>query len=780
MNFLVHGSISSSFKRVKNIVNNITFTNPTIHKIWRNGVENTGTIIGPTGYDISWEIINHNTRAVVDSGTGSSVTSTFTFTSMANCNTYDLLVTVTDGVKIFKKIFLFEFTCLPVAPTTFDLQISAATFSSVTWVSRPGYRIRVYGTITSGTVDLRKYKSDDPTQPIHIVFDNVTIDSATWDVKIQMLKNVILDGCTSESIQYGCRMTKKDGGINQMLVFDWNGTGGEIDYFSQNVYICGFECNGRNVAGNGNTAFRILPGGRNAVVNSTTRQFTGLMLFNCKGYSNHEEVYYLGYFGDTPDVNGYSHSYIDGAYVFNCIGYDGGLDVFQITAHNSVIARCYFKDGGYRDDPNHENCVQIGSSYNVVLTQCWMEQSAAHNMLFLANGYYGGFCEVFGNIFHSSVGPGNAGNIWIRADLSTPYTTIEQKVYNNTMYYADDHAFRLYEATATDFDKIELVGNAVVSFSTSDYTNGSGFIASHGTFSNYKVLLANISTVGFVDYVLKNYKPASLSSLLYGTSTDIVKTSPLANYDFEGVEYKLGFPIRGAYSGYELLTQEPFSIVGATDQVINGHTYNVHSAELDHSIKRFGNIFRFEVNQGECRASESDLERSELSYGSGSAFAYGTNLWTAYSFQIAENSVWDVPANVCGQFHAGVGSPNLSIRVNTENELKVVIRAGLSSSYTETVAYTDAAFIPGKWYNLVMNTVFSAGTATGTVKVWIDGVQVVNLTSYITGYSDASSTYFKFGIYRSTSAPENEVVYYANVETGTTDLTDRILNPLAI
>ena len=253
------------------------------------------------------------------------------------------------------------------------------------------------------------------------------------------------------------------------------------------------------------------------------------------------------------------------------------------------------------------------------------------------------------------------------------------------------------------------------------------------------------------------------------------------DYDTAGYRYKTGFSVRGAYSQHELHYGQVLASVGNTNQTINGLVYNIDSAGLAYSIQKLGNnLFRFEVNQGEGRPSDSGVERAELS-GSANTVPYGTDVWTAYSFLMDSANSWSAhDANICGQFHAGVGSPNLSFRFPSPTTMEITIRAGVSSSYTQTIAYTNNAFQQGKWYNVVIQANFSPGTATGTLNVWIDGTQVVNLTSFTTGYSDASSTYFKAGIYRSTSEPENQVVYFANIETGTTNLSSRILNPLSI
>lgn len=219
------------------------------------------------------------------------------------------------------------------------------------------------------------------------------------------------------------------------------------------------------------------------------------------------------------------------------------------------------------------------------------------------------------------------------------------------------------------------------------------------------------------------------------------------------------------------------------DQIINGVNYNAQSANKDWSIKKSidSKSFRFGVNQGEGRpSSDEGKERAELSSGD-IHYPHRTNLWTSYSFKVEDGDKFTGSANVIGQFHGGVDSPNLSIRLPYDRTLRIYLRTGDSDNYTQFIPYTKDNFVRGSWYNIVMNTKFTSDNS-GFIKIWINGLLVVNLSNMMTGYLESQSTYnyFKFGIYRSTSIPQNEVVYYSNIEYGINDLNDRILNPLTI
>jgi len=225
---------------------------------------------------------------------------------------------------------------------------------------------------------------------------------------------------------------------------------------------------------------------------------------------------------------------------------------------------------------------------------------------------------------------------------------------------------------------------------------------------------------------------------------------------------------------------DSFADVGSTDQVINGNSFNVQSAELPWSINKFRNIYRFKVNQGEARDSDTGAERSELSNGD-TPFNHGTSIWVAYSFKVDTGDTFDGITQILGQFHAGVSSPNFSFRMPFDDNFRVYLRTGDADAYTQNIAYTDSSFVRGDWYHVVVNAKFTSDT-TGFIHVWINGTQVVDVNDYMTGYQEIQSTsnYWKFGVYRSTSVPPVEIVRYANMELGTADLSSRILSPTPI
>jgi len=228
------------------------------------------------------------------------------------------------------------------------------------------------------------------------------------------------------------------------------------------------------------------------------------------------------------------------------------------------------------------------------------------------------------------------------------------------------------------------------------------------------------------------------------------------------------------------LSGASFVSINNKPQIINGVKYLAQSAQKDWSIQRSqnGGIYRFEAHEGEARSSEKNKERSELSGGE-YKFKIKTGIWAAYSFMVESGEKFSGTPNVLGQFHAGEGSPNFSIRVPYDNKMEIVLRVGDADKYTEDIPYKMTNFKRGKWYSVVIYAKFSPAS-DAELSVWIDGKQVVNKSNFIMGYNQSDSNYWKFGIYRSRSTHQEEVVFYANMELGTKDLSDRILTPKAI
>lgn len=536
----------------------IEFQNPSYnHKIWRSGIERTGNIVPPTGYTATWQILNHQTRAVVTSGSGNTVTYTFTFVTMAACNVYDLLVTVTNGSNTFKRLFPGEFTCLPQVPASYSITWNTSGDKAMGWTNRAGTKILATGSLTR----LNPYwlKSDDPTNPVHVVLKNLDIQTSTNIISFGMtaFKNVIIDGCTEEDVQYGAVIQKLTGSASQMVQL-LGAEPNDNTKTSANVIICGIDCNGNwnetGVVGAGITAFRIL-NNRDAVNNEATFTFDRLTIFNCRGRNTYEETWYVGQSQDTPS-GGLKYPYYTNALFFNLIGENSGNEVFQFgLCRNTNVFKCTFKNGGLRNQNLHEGLVQWSNgNRDCYFFMNYLEQGT-HNLLQFFSGTTGGNNEFHSNVMYTlGKDADGGGNIWGRSDAHESLASIYYSFYQNTIVWtAGVSAFTLYENT-TPWNKFYSADNIIVGATTTpDYEQGNVVNAANTLFNNYKVLTANIGTIGFVDAPNKDYHLSSLSSPAFGAKTTINRNSPFANYDYEGVEFVVSTPVRGAYSGYELM-----------------------------------------------------------------------------------------------------------------------------------------------------------------------------------------------------------------------------------
>lgn len=528
----------------------IEFANPSYtHKVWRSGVEMTGTITPPTGYSATWQIINHKTRAVVDSGSGTSVTSTLTFVSMENCNTYDLLVTVTNGVKTFRRIFPGEFTCLPQVPVSFDETWSSSAGHNMAWTNRPGYAIRVTGNIT-GRLNHWWLKSDDPTNPVHVILDDCDITSSTWCFTATASKNVIYDGCTDESIQYGLRAV---GTTNNQIIQSTFCEPSDSTHRGGWTYWCGISATG-DTPGTGVAGFRFIPP-NDAVNNDTTFTCPGVLLFNTKAQNTWEEGYYIGATNDTL-TSGRTYSRINEALFYNIISDGAGNEGFQFgSVDNWEFFNSTLSNSGTRNQNLHENLFQFAHCTNGL---CYMNhfEQGTHNTIAFFQGRTGTDAEFHSNTIYTAGKDGDgAGNIWGRTDNHDTETEIYFSFYNNTIVWtAGASAFTIYENTDI-WNKFWAVSNIVVGATTTDWEDGDGVTSSHVEMENLKKTTANIGDILFVNTGSKNYHLASLSSPAFASATTYTptKTSPFKDYDKEGVEYWTD--VYGAFSGYELETQ---------------------------------------------------------------------------------------------------------------------------------------------------------------------------------------------------------------------------------
>lgn len=156
-------------------------------------------------------------------------------------------------------------------------------------------------------------------------------------------------------------------------------------------------------------------------------------------------------------------------------------------------------------------------------------------------------------------------------------------------------------------------------------------------------------------------------------------------------------------------------------------------------------VERFEVRPGDCTAKDClrDRERSELSQRNKYNNVDGNTHWYSWSFYLPEDFPNVMPTKVAlGQFHQYHGSPVLMFQHRYDGFFIDRQFFGHTQTLTKLIEEED---LRGKWHTIVMNVKWSR-EKDGLIKIWVNDelkytYEGLNLTE--------SSSYFKFGIYRS-------------------------------
>lgn len=201
-------------------------------------------------------------------------------------------------------------------------------------------------------------------------------------------------------------------------------------------------------------------------------------------------------------------------------------------------------------------------------------------------------------------------------------------------------------------------------------------------------------------------------------------------------------------------------------------------------------------------------------------------IWTSWSFLIEGDPTIDAlnPANnafdkygavfygepvpnkdfLCalGQWHGSPqsGAPHWALDLNTvygKDSINLNTVGGTISGDGATKVKATFPISRNVWHNVVVRAVHSNdanvavnggavvdGVNGGQISLWVDGKLIYEGTNIAMGYTNGSDAgYMKFGIYRTritSTRTTRTAVQYANMEISTSDLTDRILNPLSL
>lgn len=203
-------------------------------------------------------------------------------------------------------------------------------------------------------------------------------------------------------------------------------------------------------------------------------------------------------------------------------------------------------------------------------------------------------------------------------------------------------------------------------------------------------------------------------------------------------------------------------------------------------------VFRFEVRANDFASlSDSTNKNRRCEIISHQADGVGAaTVWTAFSVILgAHPGLSKTTHGIVTQWHSVDTSiaraPILSVNYASDG---LKIRTASSASLTGgsgnyVVQYTTTRPAAGVKTHFVMQATFGE---LGHLNAWVNGTQVVNVDApigYYTDLTDGSGRtilgYPHFGLYTA-NQPDTDIVYIANPEWGTADLSARIATPLPV
>jgi hypothetical protein len=207
-------------------------------------------------------------------------------------------------------------------------------------------------------------------------------------------------------------------------------------------------------------------------------------------------------------------------------------------------------------------------------------------------------------------------------------------------------------------------------------------------------------------------------------------------------------------------------------------------------------VFRFQIQANDFAASTDSANqnrRSELIAAGPNRGIGASTAWSAFCLILGDHpgltKVRSGPLGLVNQWHSVdtsiARSPVLGVDCSN-NVMSILTRSSASLSGGDGVAVTRySTSIPvkgGKTYFVLQATFGSSGH----LNAWINGTQVVNVDcpiGYYTDLTDGSGRtelgYPHWGLYTRNQS-ETDIVYIANPEWGTVDLSSRISAPLAV
>lgn len=241
-----------------------------------------------------------------------------------------------------------------------------------------------------------------------------------------------------------------------------------------------------------------------------------------------------------------------------------------------------------------------------------------------------------------------------------------------------------------------------------------------------------------------------------------------------------------------LLAGEPAHAAGdAADLTIDSKPMHLSAARVPYAFSiPAPNVYRFELHAndfGWSGDSGRGNRRSEL-VSMGDKYGAGETLWTSFSFVVgAAHASFDGGSkhNTIHQWHSVDTTVPRSPVVDVElmdGNLEIITRSDATDDNGATKARRYSAARPAD--GVVHNMVISGRLGkSGHLRAWLDGKQIVNTDAPIGYYHDDDGdrplAYPHWGLYQS-NVDTPAVIYHANVEWGTDDMSARVDSPLPV
>jgi hypothetical protein len=675
------------------------------HNVTRDGTPVSFTLSTPTDYFTSWQIIEANTQTPIASGSGlsGSFTPDFDIETVGGFGalpqgykSYDLkVITHKDGNYYYRTWPELIGVSPPIAVSfdeTWNISVSTP-YHDGAGIDRPGYRIRVTGTLTgSGYIALEDYRSSDPSNPIVIYFDDVTLNtSSAWMIQMNKdCQNVILDGAYNPAIEYGFRGTFTGTGSQGIRIQPADtGAGSTLSSAGKNVTLLNLKVDGNRNGGSGiNINFDTVTG---STIEYYTWSYDNFRIYNCYAFNTTDETYYFGRFNANL-VSGFTKPSITNLrFAYNKAEQSGG-DGFQF----GIIEGGWIHDNigidlNWRNATDHRNLFQFVSCRNTWFYKNrldWNESEGGSTLGNVETGYVGSSLHILSNIFDNRFAGSHANLITIIED-NTRDAICEFNFYNNTVLLNNENSIEIWKRTigvTQVANPLRIVDNAIFNDNDADevvYINTPD--QTYFTISNF--FSQTSSDFDFANFAGDDFRPASLSSNLFGSNTSFIKNHPHANLDVNGYHFESSSPIRGAHSGIPLIIQG--AVPDITAPTLNSFTIedatpsriNFSSSEIITATTTTG----FSIASPSKTISSVSINAGQLT---GHYFTVSTPFVEADAPTIAYSggsNLVDASSNALASFGATSITNNISPPLSPIN-LKVNFFTGSSSGWISTGA----------------------------------------------------------------------------------------------